>query len=166
MTNGSHRWQVASPVPQLMWPVKYGSGLQIHLVVIETKALGEDRSNDNGCFDHEDDGNDHARSIRNSSRGIVICNDHVAHMSIVDPDATHAFEFPKYPDIIHAHLMLAYPELDELFVGQRFVRKDKCVDAIKHYTMNVSVDYRVADSKPTIYVGKCCKLIEGCKWRV
>ncbi|PPD92852.1 hypothetical protein GOBAR_DD10192 [Gossypium barbadense] len=52
------------------------------------------------------DGNDHTPSVRHSSRVIVIRNDPEAHMSIIDPDAVHASE---YPDKIPAHLMLVDP---------------------------------------------------------
>ncbi|KAK5846641.1 hypothetical protein PVK06_002937 [Gossypium arboreum] len=163
---------------------QYSGGLQIHQVVIETDALGEDGSDNKDCSDHEGKdfsdpdldnapndindkgphgGNNYAPLVRNSSRVIVVRNDPEAYMSIIDPDAVHASE---YPDTIPAHLMLIDPELEELFMGQRFVSKDKCVDAIKRYNMKVSVDYKVADSKTTIYVGKCWKLTEGCKWRV
>lgn len=44
--------------------------------------------------------------------------------------------------------------------------KDGCVDAIKRYGLKVSVEYRMADSKSTFYVGECWKLIEGYKWQV
>ncbi|PPD80833.1 hypothetical protein GOBAR_DD22233 [Gossypium barbadense] len=141
---------------------KYGGGLQIHPVVIETDVFGEDGSDNNDCSGHgcEDfsgpglddvpddindeganDGNDHAPSIENLSCGIVIRNDLGAHMSIVNPDAVHAFEFPEYLDIIPAHLMLENPEPKVLFVGQRFVSKDECVDAIKRYSMKVPINY-------------------------
>ncbi|MFQ6645564.1 hypothetical protein Gotur_019522 [Gossypium turneri] len=124
--------------------------------VIETDVFGEDGSDNNDCSGHEcedfsgpvlddvpddindegaNDGNDHAPSVENSSRGIVIRNDLRAHMSIVDPDAAHAFEFPEYLDIIPAHLMLENPEPKVLFMGQRFVSKDECVDAIKRYSV-------------------------------
>lgn len=93
--------------------------------------------------------NDHAPSFGNLSRGIIIQNNLGPYMSIVDPDATHAFEFPEYLD------MLKDPELEELFVGQRFSSKDECVDAIKQYSLKVSIDYRVADSKLTIYASEC-----------
>ncbi|PPS14429.1 hypothetical protein GOBAR_AA06161 [Gossypium barbadense] len=152
--------------------------LHIHPVVIETDALGEDRSDNDDCFDYEcedfsdpnlddalddindggpNDGNDHAPSIENSSCGIVIRNDPRAYMSIVDPDAAYASEFPEYPNIIHVHLMLANPKLGELLVGQIFASKD---DAIKRYSM------KVADSKLTVYVGECWRLTEGYKWWV
>ncbi|KAK5775045.1 hypothetical protein PVK06_042912 [Gossypium arboreum] len=32
--------------------------------------------------------------------------------------------------------------------------------------MNISVDYKVAVSKPTLYIGECWKSGEGCNWRV
>ncbi|KAK5825028.1 hypothetical protein PVK06_019830 [Gossypium arboreum] len=132
-------------------------GLQIHPIIIETNAFSEDGS---------DNGNDHALSVGNSSCDIVIRNDPEAHILIVGPDATHAFEFPKYLDIIPAYLMLEDPESEELFVGQIFASKDECVDTIKRYSLKMFVDYRVADSKSTIYAGECWKLIEGYKWWV
>ncbi|PPD87356.1 hypothetical protein GOBAR_DD15706 [Gossypium barbadense] len=94
----------------------YDGKLHIHLVIIETDALGKDGSNNNGCSDHEcedfsdpnldnvpddmndeglNDGNDHALLLENLSRGIIIRNDPGAHMSIVDPNAAHASEFPE-----------------------------------------------------------------------
>ncbi|PPD74091.1 hypothetical protein GOBAR_DD28982 [Gossypium barbadense] len=131
---------------------QHNGGLQIYPVVIETNALGEDECNNNGFSDHKcedfndpdlddvpydiddegpDDGNDHAPSIGNPSCGIIIHNDPGTYMPIVDPDATHASEFPEYPDIIPTHLMLADPESEELFMGKRFTSKDECINAIK-----------------------------------
>ncbi|KAK5792861.1 hypothetical protein PVK06_033987 [Gossypium arboreum] len=63
------------------------------------------------------DGNDHSPTIENPSCGIVIRYNPEAYMSIVDPDAIHASEFPEYPDIIPTHLMLVDPKPEELFVG-------------------------------------------------
>ncbi|PPS18399.1 hypothetical protein GOBAR_AA02175 [Gossypium barbadense] len=75
---------------------QYGGGLHIPLVFIETDALGEDESDNNDCSDRkgedfsdpdlddvikdiEDEGpdneNDHAPSVGNLSRGMVIRND-------------------------------------------------------------------------------------------
>ncbi|KAK5813231.1 hypothetical protein PVK06_028679 [Gossypium arboreum] len=132
--------------------------LQIHLVIIEANVHGEDGFDNNGCSDNEcedvsdpdvdhvpdnfcnkkaDDENDYTSSIENPSRDITIRNDPKVHMSIIDPCVAHAFEFLKYLNIISAHLMLADPESKELFMGQRFARKDKCVAAIKRHSMKV-----------------------------
>lgn len=81
-------------------------------------------------------------------------------MSIINPNAMNAFKFPEYLD------MLKDPKSKELFVGQRLTSKDECVEAIKQYSLKVSADYRVVNSKPTIYVGKYWKLTEGCNWWV
>ncbi|KAH1039902.1 hypothetical protein J1N35_041645 [Gossypium stocksii] len=43
-----------------------------------------------------DDGNVNASSIENLSRCIMIRNDLGAHMSIINPNAVHASEFPDY----------------------------------------------------------------------
>ncbi|KAH1031439.1 hypothetical protein J1N35_043613 [Gossypium stocksii] len=152
---------------------QYGGGLKICPVIIETDVLGEDFSDPdlNDVPDDIDDkgpdgANGHAPSVRNLSHGIIIRNDPGAHMSIIDPDAANASKFPEYLDIIPCHLVLEDLESEELFVGQRFVSKDECVNAIKHYSLKVSIDYRVADSKLTIYVGECWKLTKGCKWWV
>ncbi|PPR99202.1 hypothetical protein GOBAR_AA21464 [Gossypium barbadense] len=143
---------------------QYGGGLQIHLVIIETDALGEDGSNNNDCSYHEgedfsdpglndvlddideegqNDESDHAPLVENSSCGIVIRNDIRVHMSIDNSDTTHASEFPKYLDIISIDLMLEDPKSKELFVGQRIASKDECVNVIKRYSLKVSVDYKV-----------------------
>ncbi|KAH1121518.1 hypothetical protein J1N35_004678 [Gossypium stocksii] len=145
---------------------QYGGGLQIHPVIIGTDLLGEDGSDNNDCSDHEgkdfsdpdlkdvqddindegqNDGNDHTLLVGNLSCGIVIRNDLGAYMSIVNLDD---------------------PESKELFVGQRFESKDECVNAIKRYSLKVSVDYKVPDSKMKIYDSKCWKLTGGCKWKV
>ncbi|PPD87771.1 hypothetical protein GOBAR_DD15287 [Gossypium barbadense] len=71
-------------------------------------------------------------------------------MSIVDPNAANASEFPEYLDIIPAE---EDPESEELIVGQRFTSKDECVNAIKRYSLKVSIKYKVADFKLMIYVG-------------
>ncbi|KAH1056876.1 hypothetical protein J1N35_034941 [Gossypium stocksii] len=64
--------------------------------------LGEvlDDIDDKGA---NDDGNVKASSVGNTSRCIMIHNDLREHMLIINPDATHAFEFSEYPNILHAH---------------------------------------------------------------
>ncbi|KAH1045954.1 hypothetical protein J1N35_036738 [Gossypium stocksii] len=49
---------------------------------------------------------------------------------------------------------------------QRFESKEECMFAIKRYSMNISVDYKVVVSKPTVYIGDYWKAAEGCNWRV
>ncbi|PPS13618.1 hypothetical protein GOBAR_AA06975 [Gossypium barbadense] len=116
-----------------------GSCLQIHPVVIETDADGDDVYDNNGSFDHEieeysdldldevlddinnesanDDRNVNASSIRNPNRGIMICNDPRVHMSIMDPNAMHASKFSEYPDILLAHRLAVDSEREKLFMG-------------------------------------------------
>ncbi|KAH1064591.1 hypothetical protein J1N35_029578 [Gossypium stocksii] len=113
-----------------------------------------------------EDGNINASLVRNQIRRIVIHNNLGAHMSRIDPDAAHAAEFLEYPEILPAHQMAAYSDPEELFVGQRFETKAECVFAIKRYSMNISVDYKVVESKPTLYIGECWKSTEGCNWRI
>ncbi|KAH1065743.1 hypothetical protein J1N35_030730 [Gossypium stocksii] len=62
----------------------------------------------------------------------------------IDPDAAHAAEFPEYSEILPVHQMAVYSDPEELFVGQKFETKEECVFAIKRYSMNISVDYKVA----------------------
>ncbi|PPD66213.1 hypothetical protein GOBAR_DD36908 [Gossypium barbadense] len=45
----------------------------------------------------------HDPSFSNSSRGIVLRNKLGGNMLNVDPDATHASEFPEYSDIVPTH---------------------------------------------------------------
>ncbi|KAK5825774.1 hypothetical protein PVK06_020640 [Gossypium arboreum] len=112
--------------------------LQIHPVVIETNAHGEDGFDKNCHFNHEgedfsdpdvddipddienkgaNDENDFTPSFRNLSHGIVICNNLEAYVSIIDPDRKHASDFLEYLDIIPAHMMLADSESKKLFMG-------------------------------------------------
>ncbi|PPS17231.1 hypothetical protein GOBAR_AA03345 [Gossypium barbadense] len=113
--------------------------LQIHPELIETDADVKDGYDNHGPFDHEvedysdpnldkisndiddegtnDDGNVYASTIGNLSRGIIICNDLGDHISIVDPYLAYASEFPEYPDVLLAHLLVVDPKREELFVG-------------------------------------------------
>ncbi|KAH1033146.1 hypothetical protein J1N35_045320 [Gossypium stocksii] len=122
----------------------------IHSVVIEIDADGENRFDTNGHFDHEcedfsdfdldeipddiddegsnDDENVYVPSIENSSHSIVIRNDLGVHMLNVDFDATHA---SKCFDIILAHRLAIDPKSKELFLGQQFANKDDCIFALK-----------------------------------
>ncbi|KAK5812887.1 hypothetical protein PVK06_028331 [Gossypium arboreum] len=65
----------------------------------------------------------------------------------------HASKFPKYPDMLPTYQLAADPKRNELFVGQKFVTKEDCVFAIKQYSMNVLIDYKVILSKPILYMG-------------
>ncbi|PPS16719.1 hypothetical protein GOBAR_AA03873 [Gossypium barbadense] len=112
------------------------------------------------------DGNINASLVGNQIHRIVIHNKPEAHISQIDPDSTHAAEFPEYPEILPAHQMAIYSDPEELFVGQRFESKEECLFAIKRYSINISVDYKVVESKLTLYIGECWKSAEGCKWRI
>ncbi|PPD98045.1 hypothetical protein GOBAR_DD04912 [Gossypium barbadense] len=101
-----------------------------------------------------DNGNVYASSVGNPSRDIFIRNDLGANMSIVDPNAAHASEFPEYPDILPTHRLAVDPEHEVLFVGQKFATKEDCVFSIKRHSMNVSVDKKVTMSKSTIHIGE------------
>lgn len=51
-------------------------------------------------------------------------------------------------------------------MGQKFETKEKCIFAIKQYSMTVSVDYKVDVFKLTLYIGECWRSTEGCNWWV
>ncbi|KAK5772995.1 hypothetical protein PVK06_049298 [Gossypium arboreum] len=87
-------------------------------------------------------------------------------MSLIDPNVAHVAEFFEYPEILPTHQLAVNSEHEELLVGQRFESKEECVFAIKRYSINISVDYKVAVSKLTLYIGECWKSAEGCNWRV
>ncbi|PPD95923.1 hypothetical protein GOBAR_DD07041 [Gossypium barbadense] len=89
-----------------------------------------------------DDGNVNTSLVGNPNRDIVIRNDPRAHMSNIDLDATHASEFPEYPDILTTHWLAADSGCEEVFMGQKFATNKECVFAIKRYIMNLSVDYK------------------------
>ncbi|KAK5771932.1 hypothetical protein PVK06_048188 [Gossypium arboreum] len=163
-----------------------GSHLQIHPVVFETGANGDDGYDNSYPSNHKvysdpnldevlddindegmnDDGNDNASLAGNLTRCIVICNDPGAHMSLIDPDMVYAVEFSKYPDILPAHRLAVDSEPDELFMGKKFATKKECVFFIKRYVMNLLVDYKVAVSKLTFYIGECWRSTKGYNWRV
>lgn len=82
------------------------------------------------------------------------------------PRAPLAFEFPYYLDIIPTHRLVADFELEDLFVGQQFVNKEDCLFSIKRYRVKVLVDFKVAKSTPTLYIGECWRSREWCNWWV
>ncbi|PPD88061.1 hypothetical protein GOBAR_DD15002 [Gossypium barbadense] len=91
-------------------------GESIHPVVIETHTNGEDESNNNVCSDHE---------------GEDFSDLDVDEVSNNIDDELHAYEFPKYPETILVHQLLADIESKELFKGQQFATKDDCIFSIK-----------------------------------
>ncbi|KAH1107775.1 hypothetical protein J1N35_011543 [Gossypium stocksii] len=64
-------------------------------------------------------------------------------MSRIDPAVAHAVEFPKCPEILPIHRLAIDSVPKKLFVDRRFKSKEECVFAIKQYSMNISVDYKV-----------------------
>ncbi|KAK5846103.1 hypothetical protein PVK06_002374 [Gossypium arboreum] len=111
-----------------------------------------DDINDKGTNDDE---NIDASLVGNPVRCVVIRNDLGAHMSLIDLDVAHAAEFSEYPDILLTHWLVADFKPEELFVGQKFKTTEEFVIAIKRYSMNVSMDYKVVMSKLTLYIGEC-----------
>ncbi|PPE02875.1 hypothetical protein GOBAR_DD00082 [Gossypium barbadense] len=61
-----------------------------------------------------EDGNVNMSSVGSQIHRIVIHNNLGAHMSRIDPDATHAAEFLEYPEILSAHRMAVYSDPEEL----------------------------------------------------
>ncbi|PPS07159.1 hypothetical protein GOBAR_AA13492 [Gossypium barbadense] len=146
--------------PCMVVPVSYvGSQSTIHGIDIdlnaapETTVIGDDVYHSSDPSDHEvdsesdpdvdevpddidDEGvneevNVNTSSVENQIRRIVIHNNPGAHMSRIDPDATHVAEFSEYPKIQSAHRMAVYSDPEELFIGQRFENKEEYVFAIK-----------------------------------
>ncbi|KAH1047322.1 hypothetical protein J1N35_038106 [Gossypium stocksii] len=105
--------------------------------------------------DVNDDGNINASSVRNQIRCIVMHNNPGAHMSLTDPNTAHIAEFPEYPQILPVHRLAVDSDPKELFIGQRFKSKEESVLDSKRYSMNISVDYKVAMSKLTLYIREC-----------
>ncbi|KAH1032285.1 hypothetical protein J1N35_044459 [Gossypium stocksii] len=143
----------------------------------ETDVVGDDAYHNSDPFDHKvdsdndlivnevsddiddecvnKDGNINMSSVENQIHRIVIHNNLRAHMSRIDPDMVHTAELSEYSEILPAHQMALYSDSEEFFVGQRFESKEECVFVIKRYSMNISVDYKVVVSKPTLYIGEC-----------
>ncbi|PPD94186.1 hypothetical protein GOBAR_DD08791 [Gossypium barbadense] len=151
-----------------------GPRLQIHSVVFETEVDGNDGHDNSDPFNHKvanyshsdldevlddikeegtnDDENVNSSSFGNLIQCIVIRNDPGAHILLIDHNATHVVEFSEYLNILPAHRLVVYFELEESFVGQKFKTKEECVFAIKWFNMNVLVDYKVAMSKSKLYI--------------
>ena len=83
-------------------------------------------------------------------------------MRALDFNAMYAQEFSEYED-----LGPQYVEGGELGVGMQFMDRDTAEDAIKRFTINRSVDYRVKESilKRTLHY-KCVYFYERCMWHV
>ncbi|PPR89554.1 hypothetical protein GOBAR_AA31121 [Gossypium barbadense] len=136
---------------------------------LETDVVGDDVYHSSDPFDHKvdsdsdpdvnkvlddihdevvnDDGNINESSVGNQIRRIVIHNNSEAHMSRVDPNQEHATKFREYSEILPTHWLAVDSDPEELFVGQGFKSKGKCVFSIKRYGMNISVEYKFSMSK-------------------
>ncbi|PPD99418.1 hypothetical protein GOBAR_DD03560 [Gossypium barbadense] len=90
-------------------------------------------------------------SVGNTSPGIIIRNNIGSFMTDVDLDAALAREFPKYANIVPAHLVDNEFNEEELFVGQQFDNKKDYLHAIKQLSLKL---------------GECWKVSNGFKWRV
>ncbi|PPS05487.1 hypothetical protein GOBAR_AA15153 [Gossypium barbadense] len=102
-----------------------------HTLIDYSDSDLDDVSDDIDDKGANDDRNVKMSSVGKPSQGIMIRNDPGAHISIIDPDTTHAFEFLEYPDILLVHQLAVDSEHKELFVGQKFATKEECVFAIK-----------------------------------
>ncbi|PPS03085.1 hypothetical protein GOBAR_AA17583 [Gossypium barbadense] len=60
------------------------------------------------------------------------------------------------------------PDVDDVpdDIDDEDVKDDGNINASSRYSMNISVDYKVAVSKPTLYIGECWKSAEGCNWQI
>ncbi|PPD77672.1 hypothetical protein GOBAR_DD25409 [Gossypium barbadense] len=65
--------------------------------------------------DVNDDENINASSEGNHIRRIVIHNNLGPHMSLINPDTAHVFEFLEYPKILPAHQLAVDSDPEELF---------------------------------------------------
>ncbi|KAH1113910.1 hypothetical protein J1N35_007288 [Gossypium stocksii] len=105
-------------------------------------------------------------SAGNTGIGIVIRNNPGSFMTDVDPNVALAREFPKYTNIMLAHLLDKEFSDEELFVIQQFNNKKDCLHAIKQLSLKLGVDDKVMKSTQSLNVGECLKASSGCKWRV
>ncbi|KAH1057067.1 hypothetical protein J1N35_035132 [Gossypium stocksii] len=158
--------------------------LEIHLKVLAIIEDGDERFNneeqshhDNNDFSDpdlddipkniDDEGavkgeNVHPYSAENTRFGIVIRNNLGAFMTDVNPDATLAREFPKYPNIFLAYLLDKKSDIEVLFIRQQFDNNKDYLYAIKQYSLNLSVDYKLTKSTQFLYVKECWKASSGC----
>ncbi|XP_039128889.1 uncharacterized protein LOC120265021 [Dioscorea cayenensis subsp. rotundata] len=84
-----------------------------------------------------------------------------AHMQTLDLEAMPAQEFPEYP-LLYADTLTGATTNGDLHVGMRFRSKDDAMTAIKHYCLLKSVEYKVIESDPTRYSGKCKSYGDEC----
>ncbi|KAH1056965.1 hypothetical protein J1N35_035030 [Gossypium stocksii] len=130
--------------PCTMVPININLGpiLQIHLVVFETDADGDDEYNNSDPCDHE------VVDYSNPDLDEVLDD--------IDDEGAKTMKM----------LTRLNFEPEGLFVGQKFATKEECIFVIKRYNMNVSVDYKIAMSKPTLYIRECWRSTKGFSWRV
>ncbi|XP_039118838.1 uncharacterized protein LOC120254943, partial [Dioscorea cayenensis subsp. rotundata] len=87
------------------------------------------------------------------------------HMRALDLEAMSAPEFPEYPSLYVNTLRGAMTD-GELHAGMQFQNKDDAITTIKNYCLQKSVEYKVIESGPTRYFGRCKSYGDGCSWRV
>ncbi|PPD87862.1 hypothetical protein GOBAR_DD15201 [Gossypium barbadense] len=111
-----------------------GPHLQIHQVVIEIDANGEDG------YDNNDHSNLEVEDYNDLDLDEV--SDDIDDECVNDNENVHT------------------PSIGNLSRGI-----EDYVFAIKRYGMNMSIDYKVVMSKPTLYIEECWRSIEGYNWQ-
>ncbi|XP_072084146.1 uncharacterized protein [Arachis hypogaea] len=80
-------------------------------------------------------------------------------MQALDLEAMHAPEFPEY---MTAEVPIVAD--GEFAIGVEFSSREAVIKAIKEYTIQRSVDYRVYESEPLTFYAKCTQYRSGCDW--
>ncbi|RYQ95952.1 hypothetical protein Ahy_B08g091347 [Arachis hypogaea] len=82
-------------------------------------------------------------------------------MRVLDLETMHA---PEFLDYMSAEVPFVAD--GEFAVGMEFSSREAVIKAMKEYTLQISVDYRVYESEPLTFYAKCTQYGSGCDWLI
>ncbi|XP_025665054.1 uncharacterized protein [Arachis hypogaea] len=82
-------------------------------------------------------------------------------MHTLNLDAMHVPEFPEYVSRVATVVIDG-----EFVVGMEFNSREAVIAAVKEYTIQRGVDYRVYESEPTTFYAKCVHYGTSCDWLI
>ncbi|RYR07293.1 hypothetical protein Ahy_B05g074621 [Arachis hypogaea] len=82
-------------------------------------------------------------------------------MHILNLDAMHVPEFSEYVNRVSTVVVDG-----EFVVGMEFNSREAVIAAVKEYTIQRGVDYRVYESEPTTFYAKCVHYGTSCDWLI
>ena len=91
---------------------------------------------------------------------------HVGHYASLNLEAMHDSTFPRFGGPIGGGDVLGLPGENELHVGKHFPNKEAVLFAVKNYSIQRSVQYKVLESDHVTYHGKCKYFGNECSWSI